>query len=116
MRDLDAVLADELARLESLQARRACPELSGHSRVRVAVAGRPALSFASNDYLDLACDPRVAAAAAEAAQRDGYGSSAARLVSGDLPAHRELEARSRTSWPDPPRSSSRPVTRPTSAS
>jgi 7-keto-8-aminopelargonate synthetase-like enzyme len=35
----------------------------------------------------------VAAAAAEAAQRDGYGASAARLVSGDLPAHRELEGR-----------------------
>ena len=92
MRDLDEILAAELAQLERGQARRACPELAGRSRVHVTVASRPALSFASNDYLDLAGDPRVAAAAAETAQREGYGSSAARLVSGDLPAHRALEA------------------------
>src|SRR5947209_3361981 len=93
MRHFDELLAAELDDLDRLQARRACPELSGRSRVHVAVASRPALSFASNDYLDLAADPRVAAAAAETAQREGYGASAARLVSGDLPAHRELERR-----------------------
>ncbi|HVT06659.1 MAG TPA: 8-amino-7-oxononanoate synthase [Polyangia bacterium] len=92
MLDLDGILNAELAGLDRAQARRACPELSGRSRVHVALAARPALSFASNDYLDLAGDTRVAAAAAETAQREGYGSSASRLVSGDLPAHRDLEA------------------------
>jgi 8-amino-7-oxononanoate synthase len=93
MRGFDELLMAELTELDRQQARRACPNLAGRSRVHVAVDSRPALSFASNDYLDLAGDPRVAAAAAEAAHRDGYGSSAARLVSGDLPAHRDLEAR-----------------------
>lgn len=93
MRDFDDLLAAELRELDHPNARRACPELAGRSRVEVTVGARLAVSFASNDYLDLAGDPRLAAAAAEAAQRDGYGSSAARLVSGDLPAHRELERR-----------------------
>jgi 8-amino-7-oxononanoate synthase len=50
------------------------------------------LSFCSNDYLGLASHPALAKAAAEAALRDGPGASASRLVSGDLPAHRTLEA------------------------
>ena len=50
------------------------------------------LSLCSNDYLGLASHPALAAAATAAAARDGFGASAARLVSGDLPAHRELEA------------------------
>ena len=51
------------------------------------------LSFCSNDYLGLASHPFLAAAAAAAAGREGFGASARRaLVSGDLPAHRSLEA------------------------
>src|SRR5437763_9860453 len=50
------------------------------------------LSFCSNDYLGLASHPSLAMAAATAAARDGYGASASRLVSGDLPAHRSLES------------------------
>jgi len=92
MRDLDDLLMAELAQLDLRDARRACPELAGTSRVRVGVAGASALSFASNDYLGLAPDPRLAAAAAETAALEGYGASASRLVSGDLPALRRLEA------------------------
>ncbi len=92
MRGLDDLLTAELAALEARHARRACPELAGASRVEVEVAAQTALSFASNDYLGLANDPRLAAAAAESAGRHGYGASAARLVSGDLPPHRALEA------------------------
>ncbi|HSY38891.1 MAG TPA: 8-amino-7-oxononanoate synthase, partial [Polyangia bacterium] len=58
----------------------------------VAVSGEPRLSFCSNDYLGLAAHPELASAAAVAAARDGFGASASRLVSGDLPAHRQLEA------------------------
>lgn len=92
MRDLDDLLTAELNQLAAQDARRALPELAGSSRTRVEVAGSPALSFASNDYLGLAGDPRVAAAAAVAGTREGYGSSASRLVSGDLPALRALES------------------------
>jgi len=56
------------------------------------VGGTPMVSLCSNDYLGLASHPALADAAAGAAARDGFGASAARLVSGDLPAHRELEA------------------------
>jgi len=92
MRDLDRLLTAELAELDLKDSRRACPELSGNSRVRVGVAGASALSFASNDYLGLAADPRLASSAAETAAKEGFGASASRLVSGDLPALRRLEA------------------------
>jgi len=54
--------------------------------------GTPLVDFSSNDYLGLARDPEVKAAAADAAQRYGAGSGASRLVSGSLPPHLELEA------------------------
>lgn len=91
MHGFDDLLLAELGDLESRHARRACPELAGGSRVQVDLLGQPALSFASNDYLGLATDPRLAEAAAGSALRDGFGASAARLVSGDLPPHRALE-------------------------
>src|SRR5689334_18983542 len=59
--------------------------------VRVRVRGREFLSFASNDYLNLAADPRLARAAASAARRYGCGSGASPLVSGYLPPHHALE-------------------------
>ena len=49
------------------------------------------MSFCSNDYLGLADHPALLAAAAASAARNGFGASASRLISGDLPAHRELE-------------------------
>ena len=54
---------------------------------------RPAdiLSFASNDYQNLAEDPRLKAAACAAIQRHGAGSGASRLVTGTLPEHVRLE-------------------------
>ena len=47
--------------------------------------------FAANNYLGLAGDERVAAAATEAARTVGTGAGASRLVVGDTPAHRSLE-------------------------
>ena len=47
--------------------------------------------FASNDYLGLADDPRLKAAACEAIMRYGAGSGASRLVTGTLPPHVALE-------------------------
>ena len=86
-------LEAELAELEVEHRRRACPEMSGQSRTRPRFARHPAplRSFSSNDYLGLAGHPDLASAAAEAALREGFGASASRLVTGDLPAHRALE-------------------------
>jgi 8-amino-7-oxononanoate synthase len=49
------------------------------------------LVLASNDYLGLAGDERLAAAAAETAHDVGAGAGSSRLVVGDTPAHRALE-------------------------
>ncbi|EWT00743.1 8-amino-7-oxononanoate synthase [Intrasporangium oryzae NRRL B-24470] len=50
------------------------------------------LDLASNDYLGLAQDERVVAAAREALGHYGTSASASRLVTGTLPVHRELES------------------------
>jgi 8-amino-7-oxononanoate synthase len=49
------------------------------------------LDLASNDYLGLARDPQVTAAAAAAAARWGAGSTGSRLVTGSTDLHRDLE-------------------------
>ncbi len=55
-------------------------------------AGRPVVSFASNDYLGLSEHPAVCAAAHEAIDRWGAGSTASRLIVGTRPVHHDLEA------------------------
>ncbi len=52
--------------------------------------GRSVLNFASNDYLGLAADPRVAEAARAAAETHGWGSGASPLVSGWREPHEAL--------------------------
>ena len=77
---LDEDLATELSEASAQGLLRVCRE-------------RPAniLSFASNDYQNLAEDPRLKAAACAAIQRHGAGSGASRLVTGTLPEHVRLE-------------------------
>jgi 8-amino-7-oxononanoate synthase len=58
---------------------------------RVWLHGRAFVNFSSNDYLNLASDPRLAAAAGRAAHRYGCGAGASPLVSGLLPPLRALE-------------------------
>src|SRR5690349_405716 len=59
--------------------------------IHIRLDGRELLSFASNDYLNLATDPRLARAAAHAARRYGCGAGASPLVVGYLPPVRTLE-------------------------
>ena len=59
---------------------------------RVQVGGRLLLNLSSNDYLGLSQDPRLIAAAREAAARWGVGAGASRLVAGHLALHEEVEA------------------------
>ena len=49
------------------------------------------VNFASNDYLGLASDPRLAEAAIAAIQTYGTGSTGSRLLSGHRELHRQLE-------------------------
>jgi 8-amino-7-oxononanoate synthase len=70
--------------------RRLQPLESGTGPV-VRIAGREVLLFASNDYLGLAYHTDVVDAASDATQTYGAGSGAARLISGSLPPHMEME-------------------------
>lgn len=58
---------------------------------RIRYRGREFVNFSSNDYLDLAADPRLARAAMAAARKYGTGAGASPLVSGYLPPVRKLE-------------------------
>ncbi|HET7753965.1 MAG TPA: 8-amino-7-oxononanoate synthase [Anaeromyxobacteraceae bacterium] len=84
------------AALEALDAqglRRGLETIAPAQGPIVEVDGRPLVNLCSNDYLALASDPRVVRGAVEAAEREGAGSGASRLVSGDLPLHQQLERR-----------------------
>jgi 8-amino-7-oxononanoate synthase len=89
---LATALARELSDLAATDRLRACPPASGPTRTETTLAGHPLLSFCSNDYLGLAQHPALTEAAATAARRSGFGAAASRLVSGDFPEHRDLEA------------------------
>ena len=70
---------------------RSCRECDGATGPRALVNGRDTLILASNDYCDLAGDPRVTDAAASAARRWGAGTGGSRLLSGSQPPHTALE-------------------------
>jgi glycine C-acetyltransferase len=67
------------------------------STIRVATAGvaepREVINFCANNYLGLANDPRVVAAAHDALERWGFGTSSVRFICGTFTVHKELEAR-----------------------
>lgn len=58
----------------------------------VVEGGRRLANFAANDYLGLADDPRIKAAAHAAIDRYGFGAGASALVTGHTRAHEEAEA------------------------
>jgi len=88
-----AFCAEELERLEAAGLRRRVRSLESASEPEVMLDGRRVLCLASNNYLGLAAHPEVVDAAAEAARRYGAGAGSARLVTGGLTLHDELEAR-----------------------
>ena len=67
---------------------------------RVCADGRQILHFGSNDYLGLAGDSRVVAAAQQGAARYGVGAGASHLVSGHFESHEVLE-RELAAWVAP---------------
>lgn len=88
---LDKVLADELAQLREAGLYRSRVALDGSQGARVSIAGRAYLSFASNDYLGLAADPRLVEAVRAAALHYGVGAGASHLLHGHSAAHDALE-------------------------
>jgi 8-amino-7-oxononanoate synthase len=88
---LDDVLANELDKLSRAGLRRTLRAVRGRTGAQAVLAGQPIADFSSNDYLGLASEPRVAAAAIAALGDDATGAAAARLISGNHPAHEMLE-------------------------
>ena len=70
---------------------RAVKTTSGIPGAVIELAGKPVINFASNDYLGLAGDKRLIAAAVAATQAYGTGSTGSRLLSGHKRLHQELE-------------------------
>jgi glycine C-acetyltransferase len=61
--------------------------------VRVQVGGRQMLNLCANNYLGLADDPRLIAAAKAAMDSHGYGMASVRFICGTQDLHRALETR-----------------------
>ncbi len=91
-RSLDEELGDELDRLSAGGLRRELRRWAGPHGPRIELGGRRLVSFSSNNYLGLAGDPRLAAAAARALAETGLGSAASRLIAGNHAEHEALEA------------------------
>ena len=86
-------LASELARLERATLLRQRRVLDSAQGARVREDGSACANFSSNDYLGLANDARLRAAAHAAIDAYGVGAGASPLVSGNLRAHEEAEER-----------------------
>ena len=84
-------LAAELAALDARGLRRQRRILDSPQSAHVVVDGRAAIAFCSNDYLGLAADPRLIAAARDGAQCYGVGAGASHLILGHAAPHHKLE-------------------------
>jgi 8-amino-7-oxononanoate synthase len=65
--------------------------LQGPQGPAISLQNQTYIQFSSNNYLGLANDPEVAAAAVDATARFGTGAGASRLVAGSMALHEELE-------------------------
>lgn len=87
---LDARLTAQLQALREQDLYRSRRVVDGTHGARIVVDGQHCVNFCSNDYLGLAGDARIAAAAAKALAH-GVGSGASALVSGYNREHAQLE-------------------------
>jgi len=68
-------------------------QITGAQAAHVTVGGRSMLNLCANNYLGLADDPRLVAAARAAMDSHGYGMASVRFICGTQDLHRQLEAR-----------------------
>lgn len=66
-------------------------EIAGPQGKRVNVGGRSMLNLCANNYLGLADNPEIIAAAHAGLDRYGFGMASVRFICGTLDLHRELE-------------------------
>jgi glycine C-acetyltransferase len=82
---LAAIDADGLMKRERL--------ITGAQGAHVKIAGREMLNLCANNYLGLADDPRLIAAAKAAMDDHGFGMASVRFICGTQDLHRQLETR-----------------------
>jgi len=88
---MNAALDEELRALDMAGLKRSLRQVHQRRAGTVRLNDERVADFASNDYLGLAADPRVADAARAVLQTEGTGAAAARLISGNHPLHESLE-------------------------
>ena len=83
--ELDTIKADGLYKAERI--------IESPQGSRITVGDGTVLNFCANNYLGLADDPRVIAAAKDALDRWGYGLASVRFICGTQDLHKQLEDR-----------------------
>ena len=83
--------SQELAALEAQGLRRGMRFVSSACDRYIKIEGKKVLNLCSNNYLGLADDKRLKAAAIAAVKKFGVGAGASRLVSGSTVLHKKLE-------------------------
>jgi 8-amino-7-oxononanoate synthase len=91
MNDFDHELTQRLAAVREQGLWRELRRLDSPQAPRVEIGGRTLLNFSSNDYLGLANEPALKAAAIKAVEHYGAGAGASRLICGSLAPHQELD-------------------------
>jgi 8-amino-7-oxononanoate synthase len=89
---LDDDVRGELAQLDAAGRLRVPRLVETPPGATIIIDGAEVLNFASNDYLGLAGDPRLAAAARAALEHHGVGAGGSRLITGNHRLHVALEA------------------------
>jgi len=85
-------LGPELAGIDAKNLRRRLRLVAGAQGPVIRLDGRDVVNFSSNDYLGLAGDRRLIAAAGLAAEKFGAGAGSSRLIAGNLEIFERLEA------------------------
>jgi len=91
MSDFDCELTGRLAALREQGLYRELRRIASPQSPRLELDGKTLLNFSSNDYLGLANDPTLKAAAIQAVEQFGAGAGASRLICGSLAPHHELD-------------------------
>ncbi len=89
---MDEELARALAALEREGLLRTARRVDGPQGPEMTVDGRRVICLCSNNYLGLANDPAILAAARGSLETEGLGAGASRSISGTMHAHRQAEA------------------------
>ena len=89
---LEDLLTDKLSEIKENALLRKLRLVSSSPFANIEIGGKKYINFSSNNYLNLAGNKEINEAAAQAAQKYGFGGTSSRLVGGHLEIHEELES------------------------